>query len=57
MIEARKLTIGEWQRMIEAGIFGEDERLEFRYGDIIKMTPINKEHVAAVRVIRLWFSR
>ena len=51
MIEARKLTIGEWRRMIEAGIFGEDERLEFRYGEIIKMTPIGKEHLSATNLL------
>ena len=51
MIETRKLTVREWRQMIEAGIFGEDERLEFRYGEIIKMTPIGKEHVAAVKII------
>ena len=51
MIETRKLTIDEWRRLVEAGVFHEDERLEFRYGEIIKMTPIGKEHVAAVKVL------
>ena len=51
MIEMRKLTLDEWRRMAEAGIFGEDERLEFRYGEIIKMNPIGREHVAAVKVL------
>ncbi len=51
MIETRKLTINEWRRLAETGVFHEDERLEFRYGEIIKMTPIGKEHVAAVKVI------
>ena len=50
MIETRKLTIDEWRRLVETGVLHEDERLEFRYGEIIKMTPIGKEHVAAVRV-------
>ncbi len=51
MMETRKLTVDEWRRMVEVGMFGEDERLEFRYGEIIKMTPIGKEHTAAVKFL------
>ena len=51
MIEMRKLKVDEWRRMVETGVFGEDERLEFRYGEIIKMTPIGKEHLSATNLL------
>ena len=51
MIETRKLTIDEWRRLAETGVLPEDERLEFRYGEIIKMTPIGKEHLSATNLL------
>jgi Uma2 family endonuclease len=41
----RKLfTVGEYDQMIKAGIFHEDERLELVAGEIIEMSPINVRH-------------
>lgn len=50
MVETYKLSLEEWRRMAEAGVF-ENKRLEFRYGDIIEMTPVGKEHFKAVTLL------
>jgi Uma2 family endonuclease len=40
----RKLTADEYGRMVELGIFGEDERLELIDGEIIEMAPVGDPH-------------
>ena len=42
----RKFTADEYERLVELGIFGEDERLELIDGDIVEMTPIGHQHAA-----------
>jgi Uma2 family endonuclease len=42
----RKFTAEEYERLVELGIFGDDERLELIDGDIIEMTPIGHRHAA-----------
>lgn len=37
--------------MEQAGILGEDERVELLHGSVIVMTPINPPHAAAVRAL------
>jgi hypothetical protein len=46
-----RFTVDEYQRMGEAGIFGEDDRVELIDGEIFEMTPIGREH--AYHVTRL----
>ncbi len=43
-----KLDVHDFYRMAEAGIFGEDDRIELIDGDLIDMAPIGQCHEAAV---------
>ena len=36
----RAFSVDEFHRMAEAGVFGEDDRLELLDGEIVRMTPI-----------------
>ncbi|MBI3979349.1 MAG: Uma2 family endonuclease [Chloroflexi bacterium] len=47
-ITKHRFTVVEYRRMGEAGIFGEDDRVELIEGEIVDMTPIGKRHLAAV---------
>lgn len=44
----RKFTADEFERMVELGIFREDERLELIGGEIVEMAPIGHRHSACV---------
>lgn len=39
-LRKRRLTVDEYHRMAEAGILGEDDRVELIEGEIVEMTPI-----------------
>jgi Uma2 family endonuclease len=43
-----KLDVDDYHRMAEAGIFGEDDRIELIDGDLIDMAPIGQGHAAIV---------
>ena len=43
----RLLTTSEYERMIAAGIFNEDDRLELLEGVIVKMSPKGMKHAAS----------
>ncbi len=54
-IARRRITAHEFRRMAEAGVFGEDERLELVEGDLIEMTPTGRGHAGFVnRLTRLF---
>jgi Uma2 family endonuclease len=44
----RRFTVEEYDRMVEAGILGPDERIELIYGEILEMSPIEDPHAGAV---------
>ena len=44
----RKLTVDEYQRMGESGIFHEDERVELLDGELYEMTPLGDDHIGGV---------
>ena len=44
-----KISLEEFHRMVEAGVFPEDLRLELVEGDLVEMSPIGPKHAAIVR--------
>lgn len=51
----RKFTVQEYHLMIDAGILGEDDRVELIEGEIIQMAAIGKRHATTVRrLIHRW---
>ena len=44
----RAFSVDEFHRMAEAGVFGEDDRLELLDGDIVRMTPIGSHYAGCV---------
>lgn len=50
--ERRHFTADEVERMVEAGILGEDEPLELLEGELIVVTPQNPLHAALTERIR-----
>jgi len=54
----RRFSVDEYDRMGEAGILGEDDRVELLDGEIVEMTPIGSRHAATVkRLIALFTVR
>jgi Uma2 family endonuclease len=47
--ETYRFSVEEYNKLGEAGIFHEDDRVELLNGEIILMAPIGKHHVKAVR--------
>jgi Uma2 family endonuclease len=41
-----RFSVEQYHRMIDAGIFAPDDRLELIHGELIKMSPINRRHAA-----------
>jgi len=48
-VTPRRFSAVEYHQMIEAGVFGQDERLELIDGEIVQMSPIGDRHAACVR--------
>ena len=44
----RLFTVADFERMIAAGIFAEDERLELIDGEVVTMAPIGRRHAECV---------
>ena len=53
----RKLTVYEYQRMGEAGILHEDERVELLDGEIFEMPPIGDGHIGRINRLTFIFVR
>lgn len=52
-----RFTVAEYQKMGEAGILTEDDRVELIEGDLIDMTPIGTRHLACVDRLNHLFTR
>ncbi|CAN5782023.1 Uma2 family endonuclease [soil metagenome] len=50
-VKKRRFGVGEYHQMAEAGILGEDDRVELADGEIVEMTPIGWRHVRAVTIL------
>jgi Uma2 family endonuclease len=48
-IERRLFTATEYERLAEAGILSEDDRVELIEGEIINLSPIGSRHAACVK--------
>ena len=48
VLTRHKLTVDDYHRMAEAGILGEDDRVELIDGEIIDMAPIGSGHGSSV---------
>lgn len=44
----RRFTADEYERMVELGIFRDDERLELIDGEIVEMAPVGHRHAACI---------
>ncbi len=53
----RRFTVEEFYRMLDAGIFTEDDRVELVEGDIVTMMPIGARHAACVNRLTRVFAR
>jgi Uma2 family endonuclease len=54
-IERKLFSVDEYERMAEAGILSEDDRLELIEGEIIKMAPIGVDHATCVDLLtEIW---
>ncbi|WP_117238450.1 Uma2 family endonuclease [Thermus sediminis] len=51
-----RISLEEFHRMVEAGIFPEDLRLELVEGDLVEMSPIGKRHAAKVNRLLALFA-
>jgi Uma2 family endonuclease len=57
-IKRKLFSVAEYHKMIEAGVFHEDDRLELLGGEIVAMSPIGSRHAAcANRLNRLFTKR
>lgn len=43
-----RLTVEDYDRMLQAAILGEDDRVELIDGEVVAMSPIGGRHVACV---------
>jgi len=55
-IQRHRLTLQEYHRMREAGVFNEDAGIELIEGQIIDMTPVGSEHAGIVKQLNEVFS-
>ena len=47
-LKNRRFTVTEYHQMAQAGILGEDDRVELIEGEIVEMTPIGARHAECV---------
>lgn len=48
MVERRRFTVDDYYQMADAGIIGDQERVELIDGEVVVMSPIGRRHSACV---------
>jgi Uma2 family endonuclease len=56
-VARRLFTTKEFEQMIRAGVFLEDERIELIDGEIVQMAPINFPHAICISRLTLFFTK
>ncbi len=57
VVARRRFTTEEYHKMGEAGILGEDDRVELIEGEVVEMAPIDSRHtMCVIRLNRLLVS-
>lgn len=56
VIERHRFTVEDYHRMREAGILGEDDRIELIDGELIAMSPIGSRHASCVTLLTMFFA-
>ncbi len=56
-VQRHQFTVAEYERMVQAGIFHEDDRVELIAGEIVEMAPIGSRHAACVKRLNQLLSR
>lgn len=51
-----RFSVEEYHLMADAGLFGEDDRVELLDGEVVEMAPIGSRHAACVKWLNA-FSR
>ncbi len=52
-VRKHRFTVEEFHKMGEAGIFGEDDRVELIDGEVVEMSPIGWRHVWSVNALTM----
>jgi Uma2 family endonuclease len=55
-LTVHRFTVDEFQRMGDAGIFDEDDRVELIRGQVVEMSPIGAAHAACVKQLLALFA-
>jgi Uma2 family endonuclease len=55
--ELYRYSLADYHRLIDAGVFGEDERVELLDGLLVRMSPKTPRHERAVRWLARWLIR
>ena len=56
-LERYRFTTAEYHRLAEAGILGEDDRVELIEGELIAMNPIGPRHAGTVDRLNRFLGR
>ena len=50
-IPRRVISVGEYHKMIDAGVFRDDDQIELIEGELIQMSPISGPHMQLVNIL------
>ncbi|MEO6022367.1 MAG: Uma2 family endonuclease [Burkholderiales bacterium] len=56
-LKKRLFDVDEYHRLGEAGILGEDDRIELIEGELVEMAPIDGEHASIVTLLNMILAR